>query len=151
MEPRFLVDLIVGRLATWLRAMVYDAELFLDFSEGRMVQTALLENRVLLSRNTRFLRRLVITSGSLKAILISHDVIIQQLAKVVSEFALWHHDLFTRCVVRNAVLVQCTIDDDSGRVPSYVIDTQSHYKECPVCLRHYLLARDTCKYNVHGD
>ncbi|MCJ7828699.1 MAG: Mut7-C RNAse domain-containing protein, partial [Dehalococcoidia bacterium] len=69
MEIKFIVDNNVGKLAKWLRIMGYDALLLSGEDDGRMVKVALAQNRVILTKDTQIMRRRLVTSGRLKAIL----------------------------------------------------------------------------------
>ncbi len=66
MEPRFMVDIKVGRLARWLRAMGYDAALFTGRDDSDMVRTALKEGRIVLTRDGGVAQRRVATTGRLR-------------------------------------------------------------------------------------
>ncbi|MEK7872778.1 MAG: Mut7-C RNAse domain-containing protein, partial [Chloroflexota bacterium] len=80
--PRFLVDINVGRLARWLRVLGYDALLARDVDDNALVRLALREGRVLLTRDTQILKRRVVTLGLLRALLIQHDAVADQLRQV---------------------------------------------------------------------
>jgi len=68
-EVRFIVDNNVGKLAKWLRIMGYDALLFKDKDDGDMINIALSESRVVLTKDTQVMKRRVVASGKLKAVL----------------------------------------------------------------------------------
>jgi uncharacterized protein with PIN domain len=65
MAPRFIVDLNVGRLATWLRAMGYDTLFPPEGGDNQLVRLALREDRVLLTRDTGIARRRAARLGQL--------------------------------------------------------------------------------------
>ena len=71
--PKFIVDSNVGKLAKWLRMLGYDAAFFEGDDDAYMIDRALKESRVILTRDTQVMKRGVITSGRLKAILIDSD------------------------------------------------------------------------------
>jgi uncharacterized protein with PIN domain len=66
-EIKFIVDNNVGKLAKWLRIMGYDALLFTEEDDGKMVKVALAQNRVILTKDTQIMRRRLVTTGRLKA------------------------------------------------------------------------------------
>ena len=70
---KFIVDNNVGKLAKWLRMMGYDTVFFDGSDDAYLVAKALAEDRVILTRETQIMKRGVITSGRLKAILINSD------------------------------------------------------------------------------
>ena len=138
MEIKFIVDNNVGKLAKWLRIMGYDALLFSGEDDGRMVKVALAQNRVILTKDTQVMKRRLVTSGKLKAILIEDDDIEAQLRQVVEALKLdYHFSPFSICLECNQRLIEK--DEDAVRefVPSYVFKTQRLYMECPSCHRIY--------------
>jgi uncharacterized protein with PIN domain len=68
---KFLVDENVGRLAKWLRMVGYDATFIKNVSDTQLVEVALSEERILLTRDTQILQRRVVSSHQLHAILIA--------------------------------------------------------------------------------
>ena len=138
MEIKFIVDNNVGKLAKWLRTMGYDALLFSGEDDGRMVKVALAQNRVILTKDTQVMKRRLVTSGKLKAILIEDDDIEAQLRQVVEALKLdYHFSPFSICLECNQRLIEK--DEDAVRefVPSHVFKTQRLYMECPSCHRIY--------------
>ncbi|MBI4308211.1 MAG: Mut7-C RNAse domain-containing protein [Chloroflexi bacterium] len=136
--PRFLVDVNVGRLAKWLRALGYDALFVRDIDDNALVRLALREGRVLLTRDTHILKRRVVTSGRLKALLIEEDSVWDQLRQVVAALSLESADrAFTRCIECNQPLEPRRPAEVHGLVPPYVYQTQQDYAQCPSCRRIY--------------
>ena len=135
---QFIVDNNVGKLAKWLRMMGYDTLFFNGSDDSQMVATALTDNRVILTRDTEIMRRRVITSGRLKAILIESDEPEQQRQQVVEALSLEHQFRpFTICLECNQPLVERSKHQVEDLVPPYVFQTQSQYMECPACHRIY--------------
>ncbi|RLC68921.1 MAG: twitching motility protein PilT, partial [Chloroflexi bacterium] len=56
-EPRFIADVNVGRLAKWLRILGYDTLFQRDLDDDELIRIAVREGRVLLTKDTRILRR----------------------------------------------------------------------------------------------
>jgi len=79
-----MVDINVGNLAKWLRIMGFDALLSNYKDDNQMIITALSEDRILLTRDTQLMKRRIITSGYLKAILIHSDDPEQQMKQLIS-------------------------------------------------------------------
>ena len=138
-NPRFLVDLNVGRLAKWLRAIGYDAAFRPEADDGELVRLAMREGRVLLTKDTRLVLRRVITSGRLPALLVRGDDVREQLRYVMSRtgIALDEKRLFSRCIECNATLAERPKAAVAGRVPPYVLLTQEQFMECPSCCKLY--------------
>ncbi len=97
-EPRFIVDLNVGRLAKWLRVMGYDSLLIPGIEDGELVRVALEENRIVLTRDRYIMRRRVVASGKLKALLIRSDVLENQLRQVAETYNLNARRGLSRCI-----------------------------------------------------
>ncbi|MEK7681423.1 MAG: Mut7-C RNAse domain-containing protein [Chloroflexota bacterium] len=136
--PRFLVDINVGRLARWLRVLGYDALLARDVDDNALVRLALREGRVLLTRDTQILKRRVVTLGLLRALLIQHDAVADQLRQVMDALSLeGTAHAFSRCIECNEPLAQRRPDEVRVMVPPYVYGTQRAYSQCPTCRRVY--------------
>ena len=137
MEPRFVADCNVGRLARWLRALGYDASYHPRIGDAELVREAAAEHRVLLTRDRDLTQRRAIQSGVVRAILIRDDGVKMQLRQVFSELGLGLGDALTRCLECNSVLEPREPAMVAERVPPYVWRTQSRYSECPRCGRVY--------------
>ena len=138
MEIKFIVDNNVGKLAKWLRIMGYDALLVSEEDDSRMVKIALAENRVILTKDSQVMRRRLVTSGRLKAVLIKDDDIRAQLKQVVAALNLdYHFRPFSICLECNRKLIEKNKEALQDLVPPYVFKTQEQYMECPSCHRLY--------------
>jgi uncharacterized protein len=137
-KTRFIVDQNVGKLAKLLRLLGYDTVFFTGETDSQMVRIALSENRVILTRDTHILKRRLVTSGKVKAILIIADNINEQIQQVVAELGLNNRDnAFTLCLECNQPLLPLSKEEAEDRVPPYVWQTQKEYRECPHCHRIY--------------
>jgi len=137
-EIKFIVDNNVGKLAKWLRVMGYDALLFSGEDDGKMVKIALAQNRVILTKDREVMKRRLVTSGKLKAVLIEGDDVEAQLQQVVEAFNLdYRFSPFSICLECNVQLIEKNQDAVRGSVPPYVFKTQKLYMECPSCHRIY--------------
>jgi len=135
---KFIVDNNVGKLAKWLRIMGYDTLFFNGSNDSRMVAMALAEERVILTRDTQIMKRRVVTSGRLKAILIQNDEPEQQMHQVIDSLHLdWRSKPFTICLECNQPLIEKSKQQVKDLVPPYVFQTQNQYMECPKCHRIY--------------
>jgi uncharacterized protein with PIN domain len=135
---KFIADHNVGKLVKWLRMMGYDTLFFHGGEDTALVNIALAENRVILTRDTQIMRRRVVAQGRLKAILIESDVAEQQIRQVLHNLNLDSQSgLFTLCLECNQPLIERTGEQVEDQVPPYVFQTQHHYMECPFCHRIY--------------
>jgi len=137
-ELKFIVDNNVGKLAKWLRIMGYDTVFFTGIDDSRMVAKALAEGRVILTRDTGIMKRGLVTSGRLEAILISSEEPEKQKRQVIKTLNLdCQFRPFALCLECNQPLVEKNKDQVKDRVPPHVFKTQSQYVECPTCHRIY--------------
>ena len=138
METKFIVDTNVGKLVKLLRIMGYDTVFFDGENDSHMIATALAEDRVILTRDTQIMKRRVVASGQLKAILIESDKAEQQVRQVINFLNLdCQFKPFTICLECNKPLDEKSKEQVKNRVPPYVFQTQNQYMECPICHRIY--------------
>lgn len=134
---RFLADCNVGRLAKWLRVLGYDAEYEPRLPDAQVVARAQVEGRVLLTRDVDMMRRRVIADGSVKAILLRHDSVLDQLRQVVDELGLMPDRVLSRCLDCNLELESRTKSAVLHLLPPHVRATQEQFSQCPGCARVY--------------
>ena len=135
--PRFVVDVNVGRLGKWLRAMGYDALFVPDVDDADLLEIARRESRILLTRDTHLLERRAVTTGGVRAVLVKGDHLAEQIQHVASVFGLEASQDFVRCIECNAPLHGIGKAVVSERVPPHVFKTQDTFKECPTCHKVY--------------
>jgi uncharacterized protein with PIN domain len=131
--PRFLADAMLGRLARWLRILGYDAEYF-PGEDDDLLRLARRENRVLLTRDTRLLRRRPLPPH----LFIQSDRVMEQLRQVVAALRLDPTaSPAHRCVCCNTVLEQRPKAAVFGLVPEFVWSHHERFWGCPGCRRVY--------------
>ena len=129
-EPRFVADVMLGRLAKWLRIAGFDVLYSNKFTDDELIAISNLERRVLLSRDTRLLIRKPVKEF---IFLRSQDIQkqIRQVFETLHISAL--SSLLTRCLSCNEALVETPRESVRERVPAFVYETQSRFKSCPRC------------------
>src|SRR5881296_683880 len=96
-EIKFIADVMVGKLARWLRVLGFDAEYSNAFEDDEVIRRAESENRIILTRDTGLAARrmrarcLLIDSGDYK----------EQIHQVLSTFGLKDFHTFSRCLECN--------------------------------------------------
>lgn len=138
MEIKFIADNNVGKLARWLRLMGYDTLLLKEKDDKKLISTALSEGRIILTKDTQFVRRRVVTSGKVKAMLVTHDdpnLQARELAKTLNLD--YHFRPFSICLECNQPLVARRKEEIQEVVPPHVLKTKSEYTQCPTCHRVY--------------
>ena len=118
--------------------MGYDTTLFTGEDDSRMVVNALRRGRVILTRDTQIMKRGVVTSGRIKALLIESDEPGHQIRQVVESLNLdCQFRPFTICLECNQPLTETSKEQVKDLVPPYVFQTQDDFMECPACHRIY--------------
>jgi len=132
LRPRFVADVMLGRLARWLRALGYDTAYVRDAPDRQLLGLALREDRRLLTRDVA-LARLARERG----LLIRGDGLDDQLREVVRACRLAAPTLLTRCLECNVPLEPVARDAVRDRVPPYTFATQRAFRTCGGCGRVY--------------
>jgi uncharacterized protein len=137
-EDKFIIDTNVGKLARWLRMMGYDAVLFTELDDGKMVKLALAQQRVIITRDTEFMKRRAVTTARVQALLVSGDDPELQMMAVIRALGLdTYFRPFTRCLECNTPLNGRDKIELEHAVPPRVFEKQDQYMECPLCRRIY--------------
>src|SRR5437867_2176460 len=123
---------MLGRLARWLRALGYDTLYSSDMDDAALARRALVEGRILLTRDVELTRR-----RGLETILIIDDDLTRQLRQVLRARHLSTQAAFTRCIQCNTRLVDCERGEAERYVPPYVFATQTRFRRCSNCGRIY--------------
>jgi uncharacterized protein with PIN domain len=111
---------------------------FTGENDTQMVNIALAENRIILTRDTHIPERRLVTSRRVKTILINTDKPEEQIQQVIKELKLQDQIRpFTLCMEDNRPLLNRSKEEVENRVPPYVWQTQKEYMECPKCHRIY--------------
>jgi len=129
---RFVVDVMLGSLARWLRRLGYDTDYVNDRDDRELVRIARAEGRILLTRDST-----LATRRGISALLIESQVLDEQLAQVVHVFPLPQEMQLPRCSECNTPLQNVSPDEVMDYVPIYVYRTHKHFRRCPGCGRVY--------------
>jgi uncharacterized protein with PIN domain len=132
--PRFLADRMVGRLGRWLRILGYDTISLPQLSPIGLLREGRKQGRIILTRDTRLLRR----KDTPPLVFIASDHFREQLRQVIDTLQLDPlRKIFTRCAECNQLLEDVAKEDVCGSVPAYVWQTQNEFRRCPECRRLY--------------
>jgi uncharacterized protein with PIN domain len=128
--PRFVADVMLGRLAKWLRIAGFDVLYSNKFSDDELIRISNSEDRVLLSRDTR----LLIQKAVRRFIFLENQDLQRQIRQVFETMHLARlPSLLTRCLSCNEPLQEATREWVRNKVPPFVFETQSKFKVCPRC------------------
>ena len=133
-RPKFYADAMLGKLARWLRTLGYDAAYSRRISDRELIQEAVRQGRVILTRDTLLVKRKAAVGRSF---FVESDGVNEQLRQVDKRFKLDASRALTRCLRCNAVLLKIERDLIRGSVPAYVYETQKEFSKCLSCGRIY--------------
>jgi len=137
-DLRFIVDVNVGKLAKWLRILGFDTLFINPIDDGDLVDIALREGRVVLTKDTHIAERRLVTSGQVRVLEVEGERVAEQLRFVVDALGLRDRFRpFSRCLEDNLSLQPIERELVRGRVPPYVFRTQERFMVCPRCGRIY--------------
>jgi uncharacterized protein with PIN domain len=126
-ETRFILDIHLGQLATYLRLFGFDTLYQNDFADDELAQISSREQRILLTKDRGLLKRNLVTHGYC----IREEDPEQQLLEVIRRFDLRGSlDPFQRCLRCNGLLRPVDKAEILDRIPP---DTQRFYEEFHVC------------------
>ncbi len=133
-DPRFILDVNLGKLARFLRLLGFDSLYRNDYPDSMIVKIAISEQRIVLTRDRRLLHAKQIQHGYwVRAVDVE-----SQIDEVVCRFDLCRliHP-FARCLVCNGVLVPV----DKATIVDYLEPKTKRYyevfRQCVKCQRIY--------------
>lgn len=133
-EPRFLVDAMLGTLASRLRAFGYDTAWRRDTADSLLLREASEERRVVLTQD-----RELADIGGRSAYFVRGKTVGEQLDEVMERFDLSPSTerLFTRCSLCNAPLVPVEKESVRDRVPPRAFERYAQFWTCEACDKVY--------------
>lgn len=133
-EPRFVLDVHLGRLAAYLRLLGFDALYANDYDDPTLARISRDERRILLTRDRGLLKRTTVTHGYY----VRETSPQRQMAEVVRRFDLAGALApFTRCLRCNGLLVPVTKETVLDRLPERVRAAQEAFWQCGSCGQVY--------------
>lgn len=130
----FYCDAMLAGLARWLRAAGHDTCLANSEGDTSLLQAAMAQNRILLTRDRDLARRKAPTG---RVLLLESERVPEQAHELKRILGVdWLYDPFTRCVVDNTPLRIAT-GEEIAAVPAGVRETREHFTVCPTCGRVY--------------
>ena len=136
-HKRFIADVMVGRLARYLRMAGYDVAYSNKADDDQILEKARRENRIVLTRDTMMLKRRDFTRGALRSAYINDDSLKKQLLQVMSCFDLSLEPNLIRCLECNSPLEEAEKAGLKDKVPPYVFKTRDNFRYCPSCSKYY--------------
>jgi uncharacterized protein with PIN domain len=133
-DPRFVIDVNLGRLARLLRLLGFDVWWSSDADDQTLTDVSLDQRRILLTRDRGLLKRRAITHG----LFVRSDRAEEQTLEVMRRLDLKHRLApFTRCVRCNGRLVAVAKDDVSDHLEPLTRRYYDDFSRCAACGRIY--------------
>ena len=129
---KFIADVMLGRLTTWLRLLGYDTTYLPDADDPELARIARAEDRILLTRDVELTRR-----RGVHSVLIESDQVDEQVHQLFRALKLTAREAFSRCAECNHRLEIATKESVRGSVSPYVFQTQERFRRCAHCGRVY--------------
>lgn len=133
-NPGFIADVMLGRLARWLRLLGFDTLYDSGISDPRLLRVAREQGRVILTRDTRLIR----IRGVQDYLLIRANDSFQQLLEVIHAFNLKDFLPLSRCVVCNGQLSKIPDKKEiRDSVADFVFHNFHNFIRCSDCGKIY--------------
>ncbi len=133
-EPRFVLDGHLGRLAAYLRMLGFDCLYERDSDDEELAEIAQREERILLSRDRRLLMRKAVTYGYCLRSLDS----LEQLSEIIQRFDLAKRIIpFHRCLRCNHLLEPVAKEVVFERLEPLTKLYFDEFQICPACEQVY--------------
>lgn len=133
-EPRFILDIHLGKLARYLRMLGYDTWYRNDYDDPELARLANQEGRILLTRDRRLLMRSLVSNGYCIRSLDPK----KQLIEVLQRFNLNEFPRpLQRCIRCNALLEPVSKDEIEERLEPLTRKYFDEFHICPACKQIY--------------
>ena len=129
-DPRFVLDVHLGRLAAFMRLLGFDSVYRNDLEDAEIVDIACEEKRVVLTRDVGLLKNGRVARGAFV-----HEIDpIRQLSEIVERFDLTERTKpFTRCTCCNGPIDEISAEHARERVPAGIAEVYHRFNHCPSC------------------
>lgn len=132
---KFFADEMLGKLARWLRMAGMDVRYQNNLSDDFLVSTSRKEGRIILTRDTKLIRKL----NKSEFLFISHNYLEDQFQEFFEHYPRLVGPIkpLTRCAECNGLLERIQKDSIKNKVWPYVYENQESFTHCPQCERIY--------------
>jgi hypothetical protein len=133
-DPKFILDVHLGRLSKYLRLCGFDALFANDLNDREIINISLSEQRIILTRDRGLLKTSRVTHGSW----IRSSKPGEQLKEVIKRFDLMKVlNPFTRCLECNGILEDVAMEKVADILLPKTRDFYKEFKKCKSCERVY--------------
>ncbi len=143
---RFILAAYLGKLARYLRMLGFDAAYQRDQDDSRIIDIALQQHRVILTRDSGILKQNRVTHGYL----LRHDNPRQQLQEVLLELDLFRQlQPFTRCMDCNGRIFLVDKPVIRGQISPSTYQRFRKFWQCRDCMNiHWGGSHDECMFRL---
>lgn len=133
-ETKFILDVHLGRLSKYLRMLGLDTVFDNDYDDNTIIQRALHEKRIILTRDRILLKNRKVTHGYWVR---STDPVLQ-IKEIINRFDLKNSfNLFSRCLECNQILDNVSKESISEKIPPRTREYYDIFRICGGCGRIY--------------
>jgi uncharacterized protein with PIN domain len=128
----FMADMMLGKLAKWLRVLGHDTIYFVSIEDREFLEMWRGSGRVLLTRDRRLMEK---AEPDGRAVFIENDNPWNQLKEIMAKLniPMEMEKVLTICIGCNSRLAVISKDEVKERVPPYVYRTVDSYTACSTC------------------
>lgn len=137
MEPRFLLDGMLGRLARWLRILGYDTAYQPGSDDNELLKIASMESRILLTRDRDLHRRAIM--NNLQTHFLENKRLEDWLLSLANRyyFTMNLQEVAPRCSLCNRSLDAASKDTILQMVPARIQARTTEFWYCSSCRKTY--------------
>ncbi|QQS36233.1 MAG: Mut7-C ubiquitin/RNAse domain-containing protein [Ignavibacteriales bacterium] len=133
-DPKYVIDVHLGKLAAYLRMLGFDSIYKIDFSRDDIVALSLNEKRTILTRDRNILKRNDVTHGYW----VRNNDPEHQLYEVVKRFQLKNFiKEYSRCMLCNSLLIKAEKAEIIDDIPPKVAEIHNDFYQCTGCKKIY--------------
>jgi len=135
---RFIADVMLGKLARWLRILGYDVLYDPNAEDEILVARAVTEGRILLTKDRYLIERWRKKLRQNGYLLLKSDDWREQLKETISHFGLdVQNHRMTRCPDCNGLLEEVPKESVRYKVPFFVFTVHERFARCTQCGKVY--------------
>jgi uncharacterized protein len=136
--PRFIVDAMLGDIVRKLRIFGFDTLYMKDTSDSSILEMAMRENRIILTRDKELFRR-VVKAGAEGVLMEQYDQI-DNIANTLLKYgvrSLSFNPRTARCSRCNGILALIKASDLEGAIPNKILEMHHDFFQCSHCNNIY--------------
>lgn len=135
MEPRFLLDAMLGSLTRWLRIGGYDTEYRIDIMDEDLIEKARIDERILLTRDEELAHRS--RKQGIESLYLKSVDTTEELREIIKVYQIKLDASRSRCPICNETLDKVSKEKVKGKVPEKTWVYVNDFWECQNCGRIY--------------